>query len=107
MDKEQETVEGKRGKPLAGRPTFGAAEVVQALTPVTVAVLKPVARTLIKMGILAYEAGKNSWDELSREARAELAREREQAHPAAGPAPVEPIKPGARRTRRAQPGDER
>ena len=92
------------GKPSAKRMTFGAAEVMQALTPVTVAMLKPVAKTLIKMGILAYEAGKSSWDELSREARAELAREREQTKPESGSAPVQPI--STRGTRKVQPGDE-
>jgi hypothetical protein len=85
------------------RRTFGAADMMQALMPVTAAMLKPIAKTMIKLGILAYEMGKTTWDELSEEARAELKRSRErQAETASGQNPlrdVEPEAPGARRRR--------
>jgi polyhydroxyalkanoate synthesis regulator phasin len=85
------------------RKTFDAGDIMQALMPVTAAMLKPIAKTMIKMGIMAYEMGKTTWDELSEEARAELARSRERrAETATGQNPlrdVEPEAPGARRQR--------
>lgn len=86
-----------------GRKTFDAADMVQTLLPVTAAMLKPIAKTMIKLGIMAYEMGKTTWDELSEEARAELKRSRErQAETATGQNPlrdVEPEAPGTRRRR--------
>ena len=83
------------------RPSFGAAEMMQALMPVTVAMLRPIAKTMIKVGIMAYEMGKTTWDELSEEARAELARSRERSDAeAAGSPPVQDVEPEARSSSR-------
>jgi hypothetical protein len=83
------------------RRPFSAADMMQALMPVTAAMFKPIAKTMIKLGIMAYEMGKTTWDELSEEARAELARSRErQSETATGQNPhrdVEPDAPGRRR----------
>lgn len=85
------------------RRTFDPADMMQALMPVTAAMLKPIAKTMIKLGIMAYEMGKTTWDELSEEARAELARSRERRAETAGREnplrDVEPEAPGARRRR--------
>jgi hypothetical protein len=87
------------------RPAFGAAEMMQALMPITAAMLKPVAKTMIKFGILAYEMGKSTWDELSEEARAELARSREASARSAsgGSTPVQDVEPQTRATRKNRP----